>query len=142
MIAVRSWERAKGMTRIEFVAGVRALADYRKANKSAREVAALFSTGRDDAPQLAAQMVEEHKELNRRIRVLEEIAAERRSGEVISHSFKRRRDSSIRRARRRVVEKTRTRSHRKSTIRSPCSRLATKTRRALSSHVPQTPPAT
>jgi len=76
MIGVRSWERAKGLTRIEFVAGTRALADYRKANKSAREVAALFSTGRDDAPQLAAQMVEEHKELNRRIRALEELAAE------------------------------------------------------------------
>jgi alanyl-tRNA synthetase len=76
MIAVRSWERAKGMTRIEFVAGTRALADYRRANKSARDVAALFSTGRDDAPQLAAQMVEEHKEMNRRIRALEELAAE------------------------------------------------------------------
>jgi alanyl-tRNA synthetase len=76
MIVVRSWERAKGLTRIEFVAGTRALADYRKANKSAREVAALFSTGRDEAPQYAAQMVEEHKELNRRIRMLEEVAAE------------------------------------------------------------------
>src|SRR5215218_4255662 len=76
MIAVRSWERAKGLTRIEFVAGMRALADYRKANKSAREVAALFSTGRDDAPQLAAQMLEENKELQRRVRVLEELAAE------------------------------------------------------------------
>jgi len=75
MIAVRSWERAKGLTRIDFVAGVRALADYRKANKSARDVAALFSTGRDDAPQYAAQMVEEHKELNRRVRGLEELAA-------------------------------------------------------------------
>src|SRR5215470_11945619 len=76
MIAVRAWERAKGLTRIEFVAGTRALADYRKANKSAREVAALFSTGRDDVPQLAAQMVEEHKDLNRRLRALEELAAE------------------------------------------------------------------
>src|SRR5688500_13195299 len=75
MIAVRSWERAKGLTRIEFVAGVRALADYRKANKSAREMAALFSTGRDDAPQLAAHMVEENKELHRRVRMFEEIAA-------------------------------------------------------------------
>jgi alanyl-tRNA synthetase len=75
MIAVRSWLRAKGLTRIEFVGGVRALADYRKANRSAREVAALFSTGRDDAPQYAAQMVEEQKELNRRVRLLEEIAA-------------------------------------------------------------------
>jgi alanyl-tRNA synthetase len=75
MIAVRSWERAKGLTRIEFVAGTRALADYRRANKSAREMAAMFSTGRDDAPQLAAQMVEENKELHRRVRALEEVAA-------------------------------------------------------------------
>jgi alanyl-tRNA synthetase len=84
MIAVRSWERAKGLTRIEFVAGMRALADYRKANKSAREIAALFSTGRDDAPQLAAQMVEEHKELNRRIRVLEESVAEVEAGKLLA----------------------------------------------------------
>lgn len=75
MIAVRSWERAKGLTRIEFVAGTRALSDYRKANKTARDIAAMFSTGRDDAPQLAAQMVEENKELHRRIRMLEEDAA-------------------------------------------------------------------
>ena len=75
MIAVPSWERAKGLTRIEFVAGTRALADYRKANKSAREIAALFSTGREDAPHLAAQLVEENKELHRRVRTLEEMAA-------------------------------------------------------------------
>jgi len=75
MIAVRSWERAKGLTRIEFVAGTRALADYRKANKSAREIAALFSSGRDDAPHLAAQVIEENKELHRRVRALEELAA-------------------------------------------------------------------
>ena len=75
MIAVRSWERAKGLTRIEFVAGVRALADYRRANNSAREIASLFSTGRDDAPHSAAHMVEENKELHRRVRLLEGIAA-------------------------------------------------------------------
>jgi len=84
MIAVRSWERAKGLTRIDFVAGVRALADYRKANKSAREVAALFSTGRDDAPQYAAQMVEGQKELNRRIRALEELAARVEAEELLA----------------------------------------------------------
>ncbi|HEU4710525.1 MAG TPA: DHHA1 domain-containing protein [Pyrinomonadaceae bacterium] len=76
MIAVRSWERAKGMTRIEFVAGTRALADYRKANRSAREVAALFSAGRDDIPALASQVLNEVKDLQRRIRMLEELAAE------------------------------------------------------------------
>lgn len=75
MIAMRSWERAKGLVRIEFVAGMRALADYRRANKSAREVAALFSTGRDDVGQHAAQLVEENKELRRQVRALEEVAA-------------------------------------------------------------------
>ncbi len=86
MIAVRSWERAKGLTRIEFVAGTRALADYRRANKSAREVAALFSTGRDDAPQLAAHMVEENKELHRRVRVLEEVAASAEADKLLAHA--------------------------------------------------------
>lgn len=75
MIAVRTWQHAKGLTRIEFVAGTRALADYRRANKSAREIAALFSTGRDDAPALAIHMMHENKELNRRVRVLEEVTA-------------------------------------------------------------------
>ena len=84
MIAVRSWERAKGLTRIEFVAGMRALADYRKANRSAKEIAALFSTGRDDAPQVAAQVIEENKELHRRIRVLEEGAAEVEAEKLMS----------------------------------------------------------
>jgi len=76
IVAVRSWVRAKGLTRIEFVAGVRALADYRRANRSAREIAALFSAGRDDAPSLAAHMIEENKDLHRRVRSLEELAAE------------------------------------------------------------------
>lgn len=75
LIAVRSWERAKGLTRIEWVAGRRALEDYRRANKSARSIAALFSTGRDEAPKLAARMLEENKELHHRLKPLEEIAA-------------------------------------------------------------------
>ena len=75
MIAVRSWERAKGLTRIEFLAGGRALADYRRANKTARSVAALFSSARDDAAKLAARLVDENKELHRRVRGLDEIAA-------------------------------------------------------------------
>lgn len=75
MIAMRSWERAKGLTRIEFVAGMRALADYRHANKSARAIAGLFSAGRDDTPDLAARMLDENKQLHRRVRTLEEIAA-------------------------------------------------------------------
>jgi len=86
MIAVRSWERAKGLTRIEFVAGTRALADYRRANKSAREIAALFSTARDDAPTLATHMIEENKDLHKRIRSLEEIAARVEAESLIANA--------------------------------------------------------
>ena len=84
VIVARSWERAKGLTRIDFVAGSRAVADYRKANRSAREVATLFSSGREDIPQLTAHLLEENKELNRRVRVLEEIAAEVEAQKLIA----------------------------------------------------------
>src|ERR1041384_227343 len=75
IIAVRAWERAKGLTRLEFVAGSRALADYRRANDAARQVAAHFSAARDDAPASVARLLAEHKELTRRARELEELAA-------------------------------------------------------------------
>ena len=84
MLVVRTWERAKGLTRIEFAAGRRALADYRRANNTARTVAALFSAGRDDTPKLAARMVEENKELHRRVRALEEIAARVEAQELLA----------------------------------------------------------
>lgn len=84
MIAVRTWERAKGLTRIEFAAGTRALVDYRRANKTARAVAALFSSSRDDAAKLATRMVEENKELHRRVRSLEEIAARVEADELLA----------------------------------------------------------
>jgi len=83
IIAVRSWERAKNLTRIEFLAGRRVHADYRRANGAARSVAALFSTGRDDAPELAARLIEENKNLQRRVRALEEIATRVEAVELI-----------------------------------------------------------
>jgi alanyl-tRNA synthetase len=84
VIAVRAWERAKGLTRIEFVAGTRALADYRRANKTARAVAALYSSARDDAAKLTVRMLDENKELHRRVRALEEIAARVEAGELLA----------------------------------------------------------
>jgi alanyl-tRNA synthetase len=86
MIAVRSWERAKGLTRIEFVAGVRALADYRRANKTARDVASLYSAARDDAAKLTGRILEENKELHRRVRSLEEIASRIEADELLGRA--------------------------------------------------------
>ena len=70
IIAVRNWERAKGLTRIQFMAGVRVLNDYRKANRTAAEMAASFSAGRDDSPALVTRLIEENKKLARRVREL------------------------------------------------------------------------
>ncbi len=84
LIAVRAWERAKGLTRLEFVAGQRALADYRRANDTARQVAALFSAGRDDAPAALARLFAEHKELTRRVHTLEELAARVEADELLA----------------------------------------------------------
>jgi alanyl-tRNA synthetase len=86
VIAVRSWERAKGLTRIQFMAGIRALADYRKANRTAREVAELFSAGREDSPPLVARLVDENKKLARRVRELDEIACRVEAQELLKEA--------------------------------------------------------
>ncbi|MCA1593277.1 MAG: DHHA1 domain-containing protein [Acidobacteria bacterium] len=83
VIAVRSWERAKRMTRVEFVAGGRALADYRRANHTARGVAILFSAGRDEAVAAVARLLGEHKQQQRRVRALEEIEARTEADELL-----------------------------------------------------------
>jgi alanyl-tRNA synthetase len=83
VVAVRSWERAKGLVRIQFMAGVRVLADYRKANATAREVAALFSAGREDSPALVTKLTEDNKSLTRRVRELEQIACRVEAEELL-----------------------------------------------------------
>ena len=89
IIAARSWERAKGLVRIEFVAGRRAMEDYRRANRTARRVAALFSAARDDAPALVARLLEENKQLVRRIRTFEEESARMEGDEIVREAVPR-----------------------------------------------------
>lgn len=75
IIVVHSWSRAKGMTRIEFAAGKRALLDYNKANQTARDVALQFSVGRDESVAAVSRLIEENKTSIRRLRTLEELAS-------------------------------------------------------------------
>jgi alanyl-tRNA synthetase len=86
LLAVRSWERAKGLTRVEFVAGRRALEDYNRSNRTARDVASLFSVGRDDAAASVARLVEENKQLSRRVRALEEITARVEAEDLVTET--------------------------------------------------------
>ena len=86
VIAVRSWERAKGLARIQFMAGVRVVADYRQANRTARQIAELFSAGRDDSPGLIEKVIDENKKLTRRVRELDEIACRVEADELLRDS--------------------------------------------------------
>lgn len=86
IICVRSWERAKGLVRVEFVAGGRALADYNRANQTARAVAAMFSTGRDESQAAVMRLMEENKHLARQVRLLEEVTAKVEAEELLKEA--------------------------------------------------------
>ncbi|HYE71866.1 MAG TPA: alanyl-tRNA editing protein, partial [Blastocatellia bacterium] len=84
MIAIRGWERAKKMVRVEFVSGIRALNDYRAANHTAQSIARLFSVGRDDCKQSVAKIIDDNKRLEKRVRELSELAAKAEAEELLS----------------------------------------------------------
>jgi alanyl-tRNA synthetase len=81
-VVARQWERAKGLVRVTFAAGGRAVEEYARANRTARAAAALFSVGRDEAAEAAARLQEEHRQLQRRLRAAEETAARAEAREL------------------------------------------------------------
>lgn len=83
LIAVRGWERAKQMTRVHFICGVRALRDYRAANQAAENVARSLSVGRDEITEAVARLQDENKQLQRRVRALAELAAAAEARELV-----------------------------------------------------------
>jgi alanyl-tRNA synthetase len=84
LILIKSFERAKRMTRVEFVCGRRALADYRKANATAVGVARMFSAERDSAPELVARTIQENKSLKKRQRDLLELALKAEAADMLA----------------------------------------------------------
>jgi alanyl-tRNA synthetase len=86
LVATRHWERAKGLVRVTFVAGGRALMDYRRANTTARRVASLFSVARDEAASAVERLQDENKAMLRRLRALEEVAARAEARELVEEA--------------------------------------------------------
>jgi alanyl-tRNA synthetase len=72
------------MTRVEFICGGRALADYRRTNATAFAVAKLFSAERDTSPELVAGAIQETKVLKKRIRELLELAISAEATEALA----------------------------------------------------------
>jgi alanyl-tRNA synthetase len=86
-VVARQWERAKGLVRVTFAAGVRAFEDYARANRTARATAALFSVGRDEAAEAASRLQEENRQLQRRLRAAEEVAARAEARELYEEAL-------------------------------------------------------
>lgn len=84
LIAIRSYERVRKMTRVEFVCGGRALSEYRLAKDTAFAVARLFSADREKSPELVAAAMQENKGLKRRIRDLLELAMSAEAAEMLA----------------------------------------------------------
>ncbi|HYL99214.1 MAG TPA: DHHA1 domain-containing protein [Blastocatellia bacterium] len=83
LIAIKSFERAKKMTRVEFVCGGRSLTDYRLANQTAVATARLFSRDRESGPASVEKTIEENKSLKKRVRELLEISLVAEAKELI-----------------------------------------------------------
>jgi alanyl-tRNA synthetase len=86
LIAIKSYERAKKMTRVEFVCGARALSEYRQANATASATARLFSSAREAAPELAARALEENKALKKRLRDLLDLAVSAEAAQLMAET--------------------------------------------------------
>lgn len=84
IIVVRSWSRAKGMTRIEFAAGNRAFLEYNKANQTSRDIALQFSVGLDETVDAVKRVIDENKHLQKQLHTLEQLAAKFEANELIS----------------------------------------------------------
>src|SRR5262245_13374461 len=75
LIVVRGWERAKKMTRVHFLCGVRALDDYRRVSRSVDAIARKFTVGREEVESSVARLRDENKRLTRRAREATRLAA-------------------------------------------------------------------
>jgi alanyl-tRNA synthetase len=67
MISVLGWEHYKGMTRVEFVCGGRALAALRQAQELLGSLSGLFSAAPQDLPRLAQKLLQEKADLQREV---------------------------------------------------------------------------
>ena len=84
LIAVRGWERAKQMLRVDFVCGVRALSDYRVNNHIAGTLARNFTVGREEVINSVTRLGDDHKALLKRARLMAEAAAAIEAREILS----------------------------------------------------------
>jgi alanyl-tRNA synthetase len=86
LVAIKSFERVRRLTRVEFVCGRRALVDYRRANTTAIGVARLFSAERDTAVELVARLMAENRSLKKRVKELLQLTVEGEAARLLDEA--------------------------------------------------------
>ncbi len=80
-IFIRGLERLKKLTRVEFVCGVRALADYKASTDKVRSLTRVLNSPENELVETATKLVEEKKESDKTIRSLREELLEMRAAQ-------------------------------------------------------------
>jgi alanyl-tRNA synthetase len=76
LITVRAFERAKKMTRLHVLCGIRALADHRRLRQTLDTAARRLSVGPDELPEAIGRLQAESQLLQRRLRSLTQVVAD------------------------------------------------------------------
>ncbi len=84
LIKVLRWEKWKGMVRVEFVCGVRALREFRSRAGALAQACAALATSPGDLPGLLAKRLEEAEATRKRARELEERLAVHEAAELFA----------------------------------------------------------
>lgn len=84
LVLVRSAEKSKGQTRIEFLCGMRAVRRARADHELLRHVATALSTATDDVPTLVAAKLEELKAITQARRAMSEQLSRYRASELVA----------------------------------------------------------
>ncbi|MEN3038437.1 MAG: DHHA1 domain-containing protein [Candidatus Kryptonium sp.] len=89
LIKVKRWERVKGgLTRVEFVCGIRALRDYQMKNKVSNELVSLLSVRDFELAEQVSKILETQKEKQRLINFLTERLIEFEAENLVKSSEK------------------------------------------------------
>jgi alanyl-tRNA synthetase len=86
-ILIRSFERFRGGTRVEFLCGMRALREFRAVRESLAAASRLLSTGGDDLPGAIERLLSENKDARRHLKDLQERLARHEAGALASRGF-------------------------------------------------------
>jgi alanyl-tRNA synthetase len=89
LIAVKSVERGKGMHRVEFVCGGRALREYRRDRRLLSEIGRRLSTGGEQLLAQVERLAESNQAMRKRVKQLYEIAADVQARELLSKAERR-----------------------------------------------------